>query len=85
MRLDQEGVPQLAFTLRVPLHGPCTVRPHRAWSCTSSMRSSRFEQEWAEGACLLLGDSLLELRHAAPADAALQPSADGLSLDFISR
>ena len=82
VRLDVEGVPELAFTLRVPLHGPCTVHPADGVELQLEHEVVEDEREWEEGACLLLGDSLLELRHAASADAALQPSVDGLSLDY---
>ncbi|MEX2290686.1 MAG: FtsK/SpoIIIE domain-containing protein [Mycobacteriales bacterium] len=80
-RFEVPGLPAHACTVRVGLDG-CTLVPCPGVDLLLEHEPVEDEVPWPDGACLTVGDSLLVLRAATVPDAAMQPSPDGVSLDY---
>jgi S-DNA-T family DNA segregation ATPase FtsK/SpoIIIE len=80
-RFDAPGLPPHAFSVRVGME-ECTLIPSDGVEVLLEHEPVVEPLAWPEGACVTVGDSLLVLRRVTSPDAALQPSEDGVSLDY---
>ncbi len=85
VHLDVPGMPGRAFTLHVPLDGDVEVTPERGVAVRLDEEERSADDgpaPLAEGALLHAGASVFEARTPTLPDASLQPSEDGVGLDF---
>jgi S-DNA-T family DNA segregation ATPase FtsK/SpoIIIE len=78
---DQEA-PPVVVTVRVDLDGDATVTPAEGVEVSIDGEPVEEPTAWEVGTLLRAGGRVLELRRPQPADAAVQPSEDGIGLDF---
>ncbi|MFD8013580.1 FtsK/SpoIIIE domain-containing protein [Streptomyces sp. NPDC058955] len=82
IRLEAEGLAGTAARLKVLADGTATVRPAQQDGITRDGTDVRDWTPWPLGGVLSAGPVLLELAGPSRPDAALQPSDDGLGLDY---
>ncbi|MFJ2770613.1 FtsK/SpoIIIE domain-containing protein [Streptomyces sp. NPDC087300] len=82
IRLSAEGLAKTAARLKVLADGTATVRPVDQDDLTRDGTAVRDWTSWPTGGVLAIGPSLLELAAPSVPDAALQPSDDGVGLDY---
>ena len=80
--LDDPQVPDRALTARVQVDGTVTVMAYDGVAATLDRVDLLELTGWDPSTQLAVGDTLLELALPSPADAAVEPSPDGTSLDY---
>ncbi|MFD8853672.1 hypothetical protein [Streptomyces sp. NPDC059604] len=82
IQLRAEGLAKTAARLKVHADGTATVRSVEQDGVTRDGTETRDWTDWPLGGVLTVGPALLELAAPSVPDAALQPSADGVGLDY---
>ena len=82
VRLDIDGLAAHAFTVSVDLETVVSVTPVEGVPISLDGEVVEAPVPWPEGAMLHAGPCVLEVRSASLPDAALEPSDDGVGLDY---